>query len=119
MKLPLGVRNQQLPSKVTEGDGEDISNTNPPPSPSEKAHKDSSSVTVTSSQMGASNPNDGTRHWNGDKPPTAPSDIQWTDTEYRTSQEWYRRKLKKRIAYTVIDFFRSIIASLPDQRLER
>ncbi|KAL0209840.1 hypothetical protein P9112_009924 [Eukaryota sp. TZLM1-RC] len=94
MKLPLGVRNQQLPSKVTEGDGEDISNTNPPPSPSEKAHKYSSSVTVTSPQTGTSNPNDGTGDWNGDKPPTAPSDIQWTDTEYRTSQEWYPYLIK-------------------------
>ncbi|KAL0223576.1 hypothetical protein P9112_002966 [Eukaryota sp. TZLM1-RC] len=113
-KLPLDVRNQQLPSKVTEGDGEHTSYTDPPPSPSEEAHEDSSSVTVTSAKTGTPNPNDGTGDGDGDKPPTDPSDIQWTETEIHTFPKFYCQELKKRVTHTVRDFFQSIIASPPD-----
>ncbi|KAL0223309.1 hypothetical protein P9112_002699 [Eukaryota sp. TZLM1-RC] len=114
MKLPFGVRNPKLPSKIIKGDGEDTSDTNPPPSQSEEAQEDSSSTTVTSTQTGTSNFNGGTGDKNGGKPPTDPSNIHWTDTEYRTSQEWYRPELQKRVAHTVRYFFQSIIVSPPD-----
>ncbi|KAL0222901.1 hypothetical protein P9112_002291 [Eukaryota sp. TZLM1-RC] len=99
LKLPFGVKSQQLLSKMLEGDGEVIPNTNPPPSPSEETHEDSSSVIVTSSQTGTSNPNDGTGDGYGDKPHTDSSDIESTETEYRTFQEWYRLELKERVAH--------------------
>ncbi|KAL0218823.1 hypothetical protein P9112_004476 [Eukaryota sp. TZLM1-RC] len=86
----------------------------PPPFPSKEAHENSSSVIVTSSQTGTSNPNDGTGDGDGDNPSTDPPDIEWTETEYRTSQEWYRRELKDRVTYVVEDFFQSIIANPPD-----
>ncbi|KAL0206725.1 hypothetical protein P9112_002032 [Eukaryota sp. TZLM1-RC] len=44
MKLLLGMGNQQLPSEMSEGNGEDTSNTNPSPSPFEEAHKNLSST---------------------------------------------------------------------------
>ncbi|KAL0207367.1 hypothetical protein P9112_011995 [Eukaryota sp. TZLM1-RC] len=120
--LPNGAKlvpgkgtNTELFVKPVDGEGTDSSNPNPPPSDTGKPKEEDQPVTTVTSQQGKDDPNDGDGDGNGDEPPRRPSSsADWTDTEYRTSQEWYRKQLREKVTLVVQEFPLNIRANPPD-----
>ncbi|KAL0219592.1 hypothetical protein P9112_005245 [Eukaryota sp. TZLM1-RC] len=120
--LPYGAKlvpgkgtNTELFVKPVDGEGTGSSNPNSPPSDTGEPKEKDQPVTTVTSQQGEDNPNDSDGDGNGDEPPRRPSSsADWTDTEYRTSQEWYRKQLREKVTLVVQEFLLNIRASPPD-----
>ncbi|KAL0211237.1 hypothetical protein P9112_009535 [Eukaryota sp. TZLM1-RC] len=120
--LPNGAKlvpgkgtNTELFVKPVDGEGTGSSNPIPPPSDTGKPKEEDQPVTTVTSQQGKDDPNDGDGDGNGDEPPRRPSSSpDWTDTEYRTSQKWYRKQLREKVTLVVQEFLLNIRANPPD-----
>ncbi|KAL0219605.1 hypothetical protein P9112_005258 [Eukaryota sp. TZLM1-RC] len=120
--LPYGAKlvpgkgtDTELFVKPVDGEGTRSSNPNSPPSDTGEPKEKDQPVTTVTSQQGEDNPNDSDGDGNGDEPPRCrSSSADWTDTEYRTSQEWYRKQLREKVTLVVQEFLLNIRASPPN-----